>query len=102
MADFSTVHPTRFKPTGEVETFAGKIEANKSANEVPIKTEDVAVIMFRFENGTLGSVNLSQVSAGRKNYFWFEISGSKSAFHWIRKTPMRCGSDTASSRTKSF
>jgi predicted dehydrogenase len=87
MADFSTVHPTRFKPTGEVETFAGKIEANKSANEVPIKTEDVAVIMFRFENGTLGSVNLSQVSAGRKNYFWFEISGSKSAFHWDQENP---------------
>ena len=26
MADFSTVHKTRLQPTGEVETFAGKIE----------------------------------------------------------------------------
>ncbi len=87
MADFSTVHPTRLQPTGEVETFAGKIAANTSQNETLIKTEDVAVILFRFDNGALGSVNLSQVSAGRKNYFWFEISGAKSSLHWDQENP---------------
>jgi predicted dehydrogenase len=87
MADFSTVHLTRFQPAGEVETFAGKIEKNVSTNEVAIKTEDVAVILFRFENGALGNVTLSQVSAGRKNYFWFEISGSKSAMRWDQENP---------------
>jgi predicted dehydrogenase len=87
MADFATVHPVRLQPAGEVETFAGKIEKNSSMNEVPIKTEDVAVILFRFENGALGNVSLSQVSAGRKNFFWFEISGSKSAFHWEQENP---------------
>ena len=56
MADFSTVHQTRLQPSGEVETFAGKIEKNLSTTEVPIKTEDVAVILFRFDNGALGSV----------------------------------------------
>ena len=55
--------------------------------EVPIKTEDVAVILFRFENGALGNVSLSQVSAGRKNYMWFEISGSKSTFRWNQENP---------------
>jgi predicted dehydrogenase len=87
MADFATVHPTRLQPSGAVETFAGKIEANTSMKEVPIKTEDVAVILFRFSNGALGSVNLSQVSAGRKNFFWFEISGSKSAIRWDQENP---------------
>lgn len=87
MADFSTVHPTRLQPAGEVETFAGKIAANTSAKETPIKTEDVAVILFRFNNGALGSVNLSQVSAGRKNYFWFEISGAKSSLRWDQENP---------------
>ena len=52
-----------------------------------IKTEDVAVILFRFENGALGNVSLSQVNAGRKNYFWFEISGSKSTFRWDQENP---------------
>ncbi|MCX6056172.1 MAG: Gfo/Idh/MocA family oxidoreductase [Chloroflexi bacterium] len=87
MADFSTVHPTRMQPAGAVETFAGKIEKNQSANAVAIKTEDVAVILFRFENGALGNVSLSQVSAGRKNFFWFEISGSKSAMRWEQENP---------------
>jgi predicted dehydrogenase len=87
MAEFSIVHPTRFQPAGEVETFAGKVEANRSNKEVAIKTEDVAVILFRFENGAIGSVNLSQVSAGRKNYLWFEISGSKAAMRWDQENP---------------
>jgi predicted dehydrogenase len=87
MADFSTVHPTRLKPAGEVETFSGKINQNTSTNETPIKTEDVAVILFHFENGALGNVSLSQVCAGRKNFFWFEISGSKSALHWEQENP---------------
>ena len=87
MADFSTVHQTRLQPTSEVETYAGKITENLSTNEVLIKTEDVAVILFRFENGALGNVSLSQVNAGRKNYFWFEISGSKSTFRWDQENP---------------
>ena len=87
MADFSTVHPTRLQPSGEVETFAGKIGKNESTTEVAIKTEDMAVILFRFENGALGNVTLSQVSAGRKNFFWFEISGSKAAMRWDQENP---------------
>ena len=87
MADFSTINQTRLQPLGEVETFAGKIEKNLSIHEVAIHTEDVAVILFRFENGALGNVSLSQVSAGRKNFLWFEICGSKSAFHWEQEDP---------------
>jgi predicted dehydrogenase len=87
MADFLIAHPTRLQPRGEVETFAGKLEKNLSVNEVPIKTEDAAVILFRFENGALGSVSLSQVSAGRKNFLWFEICGSKTAYHWEQESP---------------
>jgi predicted dehydrogenase len=87
MASFATVHPTRLQPAGEVETFAGKIEKNASSNEVAIQTEDTAVILFQFENGAQGNVSLSQVSAGRKNHLWFEISGSKASFHWEQENP---------------
>jgi predicted dehydrogenase len=87
MADFRIAHPTRLQPRGEVETFAGKLEKNLSTNEVPINTEDAAVILFRFENGALGSVSLSQVSAGRKNFLWFELCGSKTAYHWEQESP---------------
>jgi predicted dehydrogenase len=87
MADFSTVHKTRLKPAGAIETFAGKISENTSNTEVKINTEDVALILFRFNNGALGNVTLSQVSAGRKNLLWFEIGGSKSAMHWEQENP---------------
>ena len=87
MATFATVHPTRLQPAGEVETFAGKIGKNTSSSETAITTEDAAVILFQFENGALGNLSLSQVSAGRKNYLWFEISGSKSSFRWDQENP---------------
>lgn len=87
MAEFSTVHKTRLQPAGEVETFAGKIETNDSLNETPISTEDVAILLVRFENGALGTITLSQVSAGRKNYFWWEINGSKSSMRWDQENP---------------
>ena len=87
MADFMIAHPTRLQPLAEVETFAGKIEKNLSTKEVPINTEDVAVILFRFENGALGNVSLSQVSAGRKNFLWFEICGARTAYHWEQESP---------------
>ncbi len=87
MADFSIVHKTRLQPAGEVQTYAGKLEENRSTKEVPIRTEDVALILFRFNNGAVGNVTLSQVSAGRKNMLWFEIGGSKSAMHWEQENP---------------
>ncbi len=87
MADFSIVHKTRLQPAGEVQTYSGKLEENRSTNEVAIRTEDVALILFRFSNGALGNVTLSQVSAGRKNMLWFEIGGSKSAMHWEQENP---------------
>jgi predicted dehydrogenase len=86
-ADFSTIHKKRLRPVSDVETFAGKEKQNSSSNEVTIETEDVAVILFRFNNGALGNVTLSQVAAGRKNYFWWEISGSKTAMRWDQENP---------------
>ncbi len=50
--------------------------------DVPIETEDWCSILFRFENGAIGSVNVSQVTAGRKNQQIISISGSKCALHW--------------------
>lgn len=87
MADFSTVHKTRLQPTHEVETFAGKIEKNDSMKETKINTEDIAILLVRFDNGALGTITLSQVSAGRKNYFWWELNGSKASMRWDQENP---------------
>ena len=45
-------------------------------------TEDFAHILLRFEDGTRGSLVVSQVSAGRKNSLRFELDGSRGALAW--------------------
>ncbi len=44
----------------------------------PISTEDTASILLRFDGGARGAVNVSQISAGRKNSLQYEIDGSES------------------------
>lgn len=60
-----TVHPTRqqYEKTGG--TFSK--EKGKLLREVPVVNEDAAFIMARFEDGTEGIFQVSQVSAGHKN-----------------------------------
>jgi len=45
----------------------------------PVSSEDVAMAMFRTEAGTLASLTVSQVSAGRHNRLWFEIDGARAS-----------------------
>ncbi|MCU1125927.1 Gfo/Idh/MocA family oxidoreductase [Stenotrophomonas maltophilia] len=44
-----------------------------------VTSEDVAAAMFRTGAGTLASLTVSQVSAGRRNRLWFEIDGAKAS-----------------------
>ncbi len=87
-ADLSTIHQVRKKPAVTVETFKGK-EASKSSetSDVKISTEDAGSVLFALENGAKGAFTVSQVSAGRKNHFWFEIDGNKKAVSWNQENP---------------
>ncbi|WP_447898133.1 Gfo/Idh/MocA family protein [Stenotrophomonas sepilia] len=44
-----------------------------------VESEDVAAAMFRTGAGTLASLTVSQVSAGRHNRLWFEIDGANAS-----------------------
>jgi predicted dehydrogenase len=79
MADFKTFHPVRKKPSRPVETFTGKLLKPEDYIDQPIKTEDYASILLRYENGARGVLTVSQVSAGRKNRLYYEIDGSKAS-----------------------
>jgi predicted dehydrogenase len=80
LADLSTAIPRRRRPRGEVETFAGTDESERT--EVDVTTEDLAHVLLRFENGARGSLVVSQVSMGRKNSLRLEVDGSESALAW--------------------
>ena len=53
----------------------------------PVSTEDAAVVQFETDAGALGSVVISQVSAGRKNRLWIEIDGSEEALAFDQEQP---------------
>jgi len=81
-ADIHTFHKTRKKPKRAVDTFSGKALKPEDYDDVPIDTEDYAAVMFRMGERTRGSFTVSQVSAGRKNSFRFEIFGTKAGLAW--------------------
>jgi predicted dehydrogenase len=85
MAELQTVVKVRQRPTGPVETFS----TDRSAETVPVEmtTDDVALILLRYASGAVGSVSISQVSAGRKNSIAWEINGSSASAAWDGEVP---------------
>lgn len=62
-----------------------------------VDTEDVACLIFRTDRGALGSLTVSQVSAGRKNRLWIEVDGAERSvvFNQERSEYLWVGSRTA-------
>ena len=83
-ADLATFIPTRKKPKGEVETFAGKEKKKlEEYEEIKVDTEDLAVVLLKFSGSPArGIMTVSEVTAGRKSRLFFEIYGEKSALAW--------------------
>jgi predicted dehydrogenase len=73
LADFATFHPKRRKP--------------ENGAEIEIDTEDYATLLFRFSGGERGSLNVGEMSAGRKNRLYLEIDGSKRSMAWDSESP---------------
>ena len=53
----------------------------------PVTTEDVATVLLRTAEGVLGSLTVSQVSAGRKNRLWFELDGAAGSAVFDQENP---------------
>jgi predicted dehydrogenase len=85
LADLTTFIPVRRKPAGSVLTFA----TERAADTIPVEidTEDVALLLLRYEGGARGSVAVSQLSPGRKNSLAYEVDGTEAAVAWDSETP---------------
>jgi len=86
-ADLATFHPTRRKPKGSVETFAGKTMTPDNYESVTIDTEDFGAVLLRLGDRARGAFTVSQMSAGRKNMFTVEIYGAKAGVAWNQERP---------------
>lgn len=86
-ADLQTVHKTRRRPKGSIETFAGKTLAPADYNEVGVDTEDFGAVIFRMGGRARGAFTANQMAAGRKNRLSLEVFGSKSSVAWDQERP---------------
>ena len=80
LAEFEIAHKIRKKPVGTVQTFSSS--TGMKYTDFPVDTEDWCSVLFRFDNGAIGSANMSQITAGRKNQQIIDISGSEASLHW--------------------
>lgn len=86
-ADLQTFHRSRKKPKGAVETFTGKQLRPEDYTEIPIDTDDFGSVLLRLGDRTRGCFSVSQMSAGCKNRFQFDIFGTKSGVSWNQERP---------------
>ncbi|MDQ2948898.1 MAG: Gfo/Idh/MocA family oxidoreductase [Acidobacteriota bacterium] len=86
-ADLQTFHKTRKRPKGSIETFSGKTLTPSDYEAVPIETEDFAAVLIHLGERGRGAYTVSQMSAGRKNMFTFDIYGTKAGVSWNQERP---------------
>jgi predicted dehydrogenase len=86
-ADLATFHETRKRPKGSVETFSGKKLQPDEYETFPIDSDDFGAVLLRLGNRARGAFTVSQMSAGRKNKFAFEIFGTKAGVSWNQEEP---------------
>ena len=79
-----TILPVRKKSKAQVETFS--VNKNTDYEEKQVQTEDYGAVLFKMTNGVHGVFHVSEMSAGRKCYFNFEIDGSKASLYWNQET----------------
>jgi predicted dehydrogenase len=84
LGEFATFLPVRQKPVRPVETFS---TAEVERTPVEIETEDAATVLLRLGEHVRGTMQVSQVSAGRKNRLTLEINGSKGSLAWDGERP---------------
>jgi predicted dehydrogenase len=78
-----TVVPERVKAGGRKAFQAGDNDGEMR----PVTTEDAAMVIFETDAGAMGSVVISQVSAGRKNRLWIEVDGADAAVAFDQEHP---------------
>lgn len=91
-ADLQTVYSQRQQPGGSIETFSGKVQSpvtghSVTGQAVSISTEDAGCILLKFAGGGRGMLQVSQVTAGRKNCLRYELAGSQHALEWNSERP---------------
>ena len=84
-ADLETFHKTRKRPKESSETFTDA--SGGDSETVEVKTDDFGAVLVHLGDRARGSFAVSQMSAGRKNRFEFEIYGTEAGVAWNQERP---------------
>ena len=84
-AELVTALPERRAGGGHVHAFSSGVGSSGTLRSVT--TEDVAIVMFRTVAGVTGSVVISQISSGRKNRLFLEITGAEATMAFDQEQP---------------
>lgn len=80
LADLTTVIPTRYSAGGSAEAFSTKSGGERTP--VQVRSEDLASVLLRFEDGAKGSFSVGQVLPGHKNDLELEVNGRACSLKW--------------------
>ncbi len=86
-AELAIFHKSRKKPRHSVETFTGKQLEPEDYDDIRMETEDFGAVLVRMGERCRGCYTVSQMSAGNKNRFEFEVYGTKSGVRWNQERP---------------
>ena len=86
-ADLTTFYKQRKRPKGSVETFSGKRSVTAEYEAFAVDTEDFGMVMLHLGDRARGAFTVSQMSAGCKNRFTFDIFGTKAGISWNQEQP---------------
>ena len=84
LADLATYVPLRQKPGRPLDTFSS---AEVERIPVEMDTEDAATVLVRLGQRARATMQVSQVSAGRKNRLAIEVNGSRGSLAWDGERP---------------
>jgi predicted dehydrogenase len=89
-ASLLTAVPERVGATGRRAFEAG---GDGGGGTQRVTTEDAAIVQFETDAGAVGSVVVSQISAGRKNRLWIELDGAEETLAFDQEHPeeLWCG-----------
>jgi predicted dehydrogenase len=79
--------PDRPDPAGGAQTFSGLAEQARTLPRRPVHTEDIAAVTFKTTSGIIGSLLVSQVSAGHKNHLQIEIDCATGSIAFDQQSP---------------
>ncbi|MCL5986188.1 MAG: Gfo/Idh/MocA family oxidoreductase [Actinobacteria bacterium] len=77
-------------PASSFDTF-GKSAKSLDTEKMKINLEDKGTMLVEFESGLKGTIEVSRMGCGHRNYLSFEISGTKGSiyFNWERNNEIK-------------